>query len=175
MHRAGAREARSVHQHLAGEATPLWIHYQPSGSADPEKPEFAKLLEQHRSSELRQRPPAGRAASRRPYAIAKGLQDKADARVLKLVTPLFCDRSFYVRRAAAMTAISQRDKAGIPVLLETLRYHTLDMTENYGDNLFHQLAHYLGVDFGLDAGAWTAWWKKARKSFAFPSASLIGS
>ena len=38
------------------------------------------------------------------YAIAKGLQDKVDPRVLKLVKPLFCDQSFYVRRAAAMTA-----------------------------------------------------------------------
>lgn len=102
------------------------------------------------------------------YAIAKGLQDHHDPRVLRFVTPLFNDSSFYVRRAAAMTAISLKDKAGIPVLLDTLQFDTLDTTDNYGNNLYNELAKYVGVNFGLDKAAWISWWEKTQDHFEFP-------
>lgn len=102
------------------------------------------------------------------YSIAKGLQDGKVPGVLKLVTALFDDPSFYVRRAAAMTAISLHDKSGIPVLLDTLQNDTLDTGENYGNNLYNTLAHYVGVNFGLNKEAWIQWWNQVKESFEFP-------
>ncbi len=51
------------------------------------------------------------------YAIAKGLQDSPTPHVLELITPLFNDPSFYVRRSAALTAISLHNKKGDPSAL----------------------------------------------------------
>lgn len=103
------------------------------------------------------------------YAIAKGLQNSTIANVLPLVTPLFQDPSFYVRRAAALTAISLHDKNGIPVLLETLKYNTLDTEENYGDNIYNALAQYVGVNFGVNKDAWMQWWNDSKNTFEFPA------
>lgn len=103
------------------------------------------------------------------YCAAAGLQESPLAKeALQLLVPLFDDSSFYVRRAAAMAAISLHDKAGIPVLLETLDHHTLDTTDNYGDNIYNKLAYYVGVDFGVDKDAWLAWWKSVHETFEFP-------
>lgn len=96
------------------------------------------------------------------YAIARGLQESRDPSALNIVTPLFNDESFYVRRAAGLTALSLGDKKGVPVVLETLQFETLDTGDNYGDNIFKQLSTYLGVDFGLDKEAWINWWSKAK-------------
>lgn len=96
------------------------------------------------------------------YAFAKGLQESQDPSALAIVTPLFNDESFYVRRAAGLTALSLGDKSGVPVVLETLQFETLDTSDNYGDNIFKQLSNYLGVDFGLDKEAWIEWWSKAK-------------
>ncbi len=103
------------------------------------------------------------------YAVAKGLRDRNDPQVLALVKTLFRDPSFYVRRAAALTAISLHDRAAIPVLIDTFQYETLDTTDNYGDNIFNDLAGYAGVNFGLDKDAWKAWWKKEQNTFDFPN------
>lgn len=104
------------------------------------------------------------------YAIAKGLQDSKLKGVLDLISPLFQDKSFYVRRAAALTAISLHDKEGIPILLDTLQYDTLDTEENYGDNIYNELAQYVGVNFGIDRNAWLNWWQQNGKTFEFPQA-----
>ncbi len=103
------------------------------------------------------------------YAAALGLQDSALPQALAFIVPLFEDPSFYVRRAAAMTAISLGDKEGIDVLLDTLKYDTLDTTDNYGDNLYSHLAEYVGVNFGLDKQAWLDWWQAAKGTFVFPA------
>jgi len=103
------------------------------------------------------------------YMIAKGLMGNTLPGVLLLVTPLLKDPSFYVRRAAALTAISLRDKTAIPVLLETLQYDTLDTEENYGDNIYASLAQYVGVDFGVNKAAWLAWWEQNHTTFQFPN------
>ena len=99
------------------------------------------------------------------YAIAKGLQGSQNPSALALVLPLFNDPSFYVRRAAGMTALSLGDKEGIPVVLDTLQYETLDTDENYGNNIYTQLSTYLGVDFGLDKQGWINWWNQAKHHF----------
>lgn len=102
------------------------------------------------------------------YAIAKGLQESTKPFALELVTPLFNDSSFYVQRAAGLTAISLGDKNGIPIVLETLQYDTLDTSDNYGENIYQQLSTYLGVDLGLDKEAWINWWAEVKKNFEFP-------
>ncbi len=103
------------------------------------------------------------------YAIAKGLQESKNPNAIELASSLFNDESFYVRRAAGLTAISLKSKEGIPVVLETLQYETLDTGENYGDNIYNQLSFYLGVNFGLDRQAWINWWSENKNNFQFPS------
>ena len=102
------------------------------------------------------------------FAIAKGLQESKNPHALQLVLPLFNDMSFYVRRAAGLTAISLRDKEGVSVVLNTLQFETLDTRDNYGNNIFKQLSTYLGVDFGLDKEAWINWWNRSKNNFSFP-------
>lgn len=101
------------------------------------------------------------------YLAAQGLQDSSAPNALFLVSPLLNDPCFYVRRAAALTAISLGDKNAIPVLLETLHFVTLDTTENYGDNIYAKLAKYVGVDWGTNKEAWLNWWDKNQNSFEF--------
>jgi hypothetical protein len=103
------------------------------------------------------------------YAIAKGLQESSNPAALGIVLSLFNDDSFYVRRAAGMTALSLGDKNGVPIILETFQYETLDMDDNYGDNIFKQLSTYLGVDFGLDKQAWINWWNQVKDNFQLPN------
>jgi HEAT repeats len=102
------------------------------------------------------------------YAIAIGLQESTSPSALALVTSLFNDKSFYVRRAAGLTALSLGDKKGVSIVLETAQYETLDTGDNYGDNIYKQLSNYLGVDFGLDKNAWIEWWDKVKDSFQIP-------
>jgi len=103
------------------------------------------------------------------YSAAAGLQDSPLSGALEALKPLFHDASFYVRRAAAMTAISLGDKEGIPVLLETLQFDTLDTGENYGDNLYNTLSKYVGVSFGLNKDQWLQWWDQVKDTFEFPT------
>ncbi|MBS4168725.1 HEAT repeat domain-containing protein [Parachlamydia sp. AcF125] len=102
------------------------------------------------------------------YAIAKGLQESPNSSALRLATSLFHDDSFYVRRAAGLTAISLGDKKGVSVVLATLQYETLDTEDNYGNNIYKQLSTYLGADFGLDKQAWINWWNQVKEDFQLP-------
>lgn len=102
------------------------------------------------------------------YAAARGLLDTTLLGALEAIQPLLSDPSFYVRRAAAMTAISLHDKHAIQVLLDTLDIETLDTGENYGDNLYSALAPYVGVDFGVDRNKWHQWWAQVKDTFVFP-------
>lgn len=101
------------------------------------------------------------------FQIAKGLLESKELGAGEFVSTFFCDPSFYVRRAAALTAISLKDKRGIPILLETLNEATLDTEENYGDNVYNSLAKYVGVNFGLDKEAWLKWWNEVKNTFEF--------
>lgn len=92
------------------------------------------------------------------YAIAKNLRDSDNSAVLPLMRGLFNDPSLYVRRAASLAALSMGDKGSIPILLETLKFNTLDIEEDFSDNPYHLLAQYTGVDYGSDLNAWLLWW-----------------
>jgi len=102
------------------------------------------------------------------YAIAKGLQESKNPEALSIAVSLFNDPSFYVRRAAGMTALSLGDKQGVSVVFDTFKYDTLDMDENYGDNIYSQLTNYLGVNYGLDKDAWISWWNEVKDTFKLP-------
>jgi len=102
------------------------------------------------------------------YAIAKGLQENPNPDALSLIRELFNDKSFYVRRAAGLSALSLGDKDGIPIVLDTLQYETLDTTYNYGDNIFAHMSNYVDVDFGVDKNAWIAWWDRVKDSYQLP-------
>lgn len=101
------------------------------------------------------------------YEAARGLKDRCMSGVMDLVEPLLADSSFYVRRSAAIVALSCHDKRGIETLLATLQFETLDTQDNYGDNLYQTLAHYTGVNFGLDKEKWLHWWQQNRETFDF--------
>lgn len=103
------------------------------------------------------------------YAIAKGLTERKIEGVKEVIDSLLKDPSFYVRRAAALAALSLGDKEGMSVVLETLQYETLDTDYNYGENIYKHLANYLGVDFKLDKQAWIDWWSANKETFQFPT------
>ena len=103
------------------------------------------------------------------FAAAAGLQESRVPGTLEALIPLLQDESFYVRRAAAMSAISLKYKEAIPVLLNTLQFDTLDTGENYGDNLYNTLAKYVGVNFGVNKENWLQWWSEVRDTFEFHS------
>jgi hypothetical protein len=91
-----------------------------------------------------------------------------------VVQPLLTDADLYVRRRAAITAISLGAKEGVDTLLATLDVETLDTGENYGHNLYATMADYLGPELreelGLDRKAWRTWWKEAREAFDLAAA-----
>ena len=117
------------------------------------------------------KPLLGNPSERIKFAAASGLQESPVNGVLEAVVPLLKDESFYVRRAAAITAISLHYKPAISVLLDTLNIDTLDTTENYGDNIYNTLSTYVGVDYGVDREAWITWWNQVKGSFVFPEAT----
>lgn len=102
------------------------------------------------------------------FSVALGLRNDPHHEVLGAVIPLLSDKSFYVRRAAALTAIAHCYKPAITILIDTFQYPTLDTTDNYGDNLFNELASQVGVNFGLDAEKWRQWWRENEATFEFP-------
>lgn len=102
------------------------------------------------------------------FAIAMGLKGSSFEPALDILVPMLHDPSFYVKRRAALSLISLGYKPAISALLETLEYPSLDTTENYGDNLYTELASYVGVDFGNDPILWEKWWEASKETFEFP-------
>ncbi len=72
------------------------------------------------------------------------------------------DENIYVKRALARALISQNVKAALPVLIETLRYPSIDTFAFYDHDLAKELAFYCGVDFPDDQRfqyeTWKKWW-----------------
>jgi tetratricopeptide (TPR) repeat protein len=74
------------------------------------------------------------------------------------------DSSVYVQRAAANSLALNGIKAGIPVLIETLRYPSIDTFEHYDHDLITTLSYYAGVDFPEEKRynyhTWQSWWQE---------------
>ena len=72
------------------------------------------------------------------------------------------DQSIYVRRASAKTLILGGLKEGIPILIETLQFPSIDTFEFYDEDLIKDIAFYCGVDFPDDQRyvyqTWKNWW-----------------
>jgi len=101
-------------------------------------------------------------------SLCRGLRDSETRGALSLVRPLFADSVLQVKRQALLTAVSVGHKPAVGALLESLAVATLDTGENYGQNLFADLARYLGEEhyerMGTDLAAWRAWWREAQRS-----------
>jgi tetratricopeptide (TPR) repeat protein len=73
------------------------------------------------------------------------------------------DESVYVRRMAAKSLILNGVKEGIPVLIESLKFRSIDTSEYYDHEIAKDLAFYTGIDFPGDQryaySTWHKWWK----------------
>lgn len=72
------------------------------------------------------------------------------------------DDDVYVRRAAAKTLVLRGRKSGIPALIETLTFPSIDTFEHYDHELAKDLAYFCGVDFDAperyEYSTWKQWW-----------------
>lgn len=103
----------------------------------------------------------------RAYA-ASGLNNYVkNNRVKNKLRKLLKDNNFYVRRYAAKALIENGYKEGFPVLIETIRYPSIDTFEFYGHDLIREIAFYCGVDFSKEKRylytTWSKWWKRNGK------------
>ena len=82
------------------------------------------------------------------------------------------DESVYVRRAAAKSLIYSGFKAGIPALIETLRFPSIDTQQYYDRELAVDLAYFCGVDFPAERryayDTWKNWWDENREKIDLP-------
>jgi hypothetical protein len=73
------------------------------------------------------------------------------------------DPSVYVQRSAAQSIILNGVKDGIPVLIETLKFPSIDTFQHYDHELARDLAYYCGIDFPADQRyryhTWKTWWQ----------------
>ncbi len=107
-------------------------------------------------------------------SACQGLRDSNMVDAKSKVTPLLDDPDLYVQRAAALCLISLGDSAGVRTLLTSMHVKTLDTGENYGHNLYAELADYLGIELldelGLDLDRWEAWWDANEDTFDLDAA-----
>jgi tetratricopeptide (TPR) repeat protein len=84
--------------------------------------------------------------------------DSVRPRLMKALT----DDNVYVRRAAARSLILNNEKAGIPVLIESLRFPSIDTFEFYDREIVKELSLFCGIDFPsetrYDYATWEKWW-----------------
>ena len=77
------------------------------------------------------------------------------------------DESFYVRRAAARSLIAVGVKAGIPAMIETLQFPSIDTRQHYDHELAKELAYYCGIDFPeairYEYDTWKNWWDQNKE------------
>ena len=76
------------------------------------------------------------------------------------------DPDVYVRRAAAKALTMSGNGAGIPTLIESLQFPSIDTFPNYDHELVKDLAYYLGIDFDDEhryaVQTWRDWWDANR-------------
>ena len=108
------------------------------------------------------------------FAMCQGLRESALTGAADVVKPLMTDPSLYVRREAAMTAISVGYADAMDKLLEDLKVRTLDTLDNYGHNQYATLSRYVGQELGdqlgLDRDKWADWWHRNKHTFDLPAA-----
>ena len=74
------------------------------------------------------------------------------------------DPDVYVVRAAAKSLAFNGRKEGLPVLIETLKFPSIDTAEHYDQELVKDLAFFCGTDFPgeirYDYKTWKEWWSE---------------
>ncbi|MGD9305029.1 MAG: hypothetical protein PVF79_12250, partial [Desulfobacterales bacterium] len=87
-----------------------------------------------------------------------------DPEIMRLLMKRFQDVSVYVQRAAAKSVILNGATEGISVLIETLKYPSIDTFEHYDHELAKDLAFYTGIDFSEEKRyaytTWNNWWRQ---------------
>jgi HEAT repeat protein len=98
------------------------------------------------------------------YAAAALVNFAEQSEVTDALEKLLGDNSVYVRRAAAKALILNNHKKGIPVLIRTLQFPSIDTFEHYDHELAKDLAYFTGVDFPENQRyqylTWQNWWQK---------------
>ena len=88
--------------------------------------------------------------------------------VNKALNRSLLDESVYVQRAAAKSLIASGTKSAIPVLIESLRFPSIDTRQHYDHELAKDLAFYCGIDFPAQSRyeytTWKNWWVKNNKN-----------
>lgn len=84
--------------------------------------------------------------------------------VIKALEKCLEDKSVYVRRAAARTLCLSGIKGGVPVLIDSLQFPSIDTFEFYDNELAKDLAFFTGIDFNEKERyiyeTWHDWWGK---------------
>ena len=92
---------------------------------------------------------------------------------------LAADEDMLVRRKALLAAISMGHKPSVGRLLDEMAVRSIDTGQNYGRNLFADLAEYVGPDvlerLGLDRDAWAVWWEANGASFDLEAATAAAA
>lgn len=104
------------------------------------------------------------------WAACRGLRDCRVPECAPLLESAMRDDSVFVRRQAALAAISLGDKAAVDQLFDDLKVASLDTGWNYGQNIFVDLAPYLAsrlsqeqaAELGTSLDKWTRWWTEHR-------------
>ncbi len=95
---------------------------------------------------------------------ASGLRPTVDApRITKKMEALLEDENVYVRRAAARALAFKGNPRGIPILIASLRFPSIDTFEHYDHEIAKDLSYLCGVDFDGDNryqyDTWRQWWE----------------
>jgi HEAT repeat protein len=103
-------------------------------------------------------------AASRKYAAEALRKFQDEPPVITALKQGLNDPDVYVQRAAAKSLALSGVKAGIPVIIETLRYPSIDTFEHYDRDLFNDLAYFTGVDFPEEKRynylTWKTWWQE---------------
>jgi tetratricopeptide (TPR) repeat protein len=100
---------------------------------------------------------------------AFGLRNFADEpAVVSGLKKAIRDGSVYVRRTAAKSLSLNGFKEGIPVLIETLKFPSIDTFPYYDNEIAKDLSFYTGIDFAEDQRyayyTWYRWWQDNGRS-----------
>ena len=96
---------------------------------------------------------------------AVGLRYIGESReVIKALKDSLNDENIYVKRAAAISLSYLGKKEGIPILIESLKFPSIDTREYYDQDLVNEIAFFCGFDFAderrFDPVNWKKWWRK---------------
>ena len=82
--------------------------------------------------------------------------------IVQMLTALLMDDDIYVRRISAISLAYLGQSAGLPVLIDSLRFPSIDTRAYYDHDLVKDIAYFSGTDFPeekrYDYKTWKDWW-----------------